>query len=671
MATFYTYNNAIIAKSGNLAAAQTCCCTNCCNEIVVVYDWSGTNNFDLDTKTTFNGVSVGWNCGPYNTQYLSLTSGDNTGQNASETILVRVGQAFRDGVVSGSATINLYANWFPYNTSGPARIRIYCDGNLIACAEISPGATVRSCVSTSVGTLTVNENPCSVSLSPNTQCEESWDCTPTGCVKYSISGYPFSSQSACEAACVGRWECDATSGCVGTFSLDPPSQSGTYPSLSACQAACFAQYMCDPWSGCVMIGYSADSANDTLAECQAVCLERYTCDTFSGCNFYSYGTSGDTLQQCEATCQIQSYVCNNENGCVARYDTSGEYLTLAACEAVCLERSNCDIYSGCVYLGYGVSGDLYSDCATTCTVQSYECHPSAACRARYNDTSGAYASLEDCQAVCLGRYTCNAYNNYYSGWYAQCWFSSYAPTGNTYEQCIADCSIKSYDCNFSDGCVGLLDTSGAYSTQAACNTTCIQNHNCVQHPYYYYYYCIFTGYVVNGVNYSACAANCPPPQMQMVPQAFTAAPTNIDELLKLTNEKSAIKVSQQNTADWQQYFVGWQNPPAPKTATSPEEQDPTGPGTFLAKTLEKIGIKSSPTCSCKARAIRMNEMGNDWCADNVPLIVSWLREEAEKRRLPFIDMAGTLLVKRAISLSRAAKKKQAKNGSTTPSNSDS
>lgn len=109
----------------------------------------------------------------------------------------------------------------------------------------------------------------------------------------------------------------------------------------------------------------------------------------------------------------------------------------------------------------------------------------------------------------------------------------------------------------------------------------------------------------------------------------------------------------------------------PPTPLSPEEQDPTGPGTFLSKTLEKIGIKSSPTCSCKARARTMNEKGNDWCAENVPLIVSWLREEAEKRKLPFLDIAGTLLVKRAISLSRAAKKKQAKDESTATDRTDS
>jgi hypothetical protein len=44
----------------------------------------------------------------------------------------------------------------------------------------------------------------------------------------------------------------------------------------------------------------------------------------------------------------------------------------------------------------------------------------------------------------------------------------------------------------------------------------------------------------------------------------------------------------------------------------------------------------------------MDSRGCDWCKDNLGTIVGWLREEAAKRKLPFIDTAGRLLVKRAI-----------------------
>lgn len=83
----------------------------------------------------------------------------------------------------------------------------------------------------------------------------------------------------------------------------------------------------------------------------------------------------------------------------------------------------------------------------------------------------------------------------------------------------------------------------------------------------------------------------------------------------------------------------------PVAASEPEKP---GPGTELKKLLSKIGITAKPGCSCNRRAKAMNENGVEWCEKNIPTIVAWLREEATRRKLPFIDAAGTLLVKRAI-----------------------
>jgi hypothetical protein len=77
-----------------------------------------------------------------------------------------------------------------------------------------------------------------------------------------------------------------------------------------------------------------------------------------------------------------------------------------------------------------------------------------------------------------------------------------------------------------------------------------------------------------------------------------------------------------------------------------------GPGTELKRLLGRIGIKAEPGCKCTARAEEMDRRGCDWCAANVPLIVGWLREEATKRSLPFLDAAGTVIVRRAISNAR-------------------
>jgi hypothetical protein len=77
-----------------------------------------------------------------------------------------------------------------------------------------------------------------------------------------------------------------------------------------------------------------------------------------------------------------------------------------------------------------------------------------------------------------------------------------------------------------------------------------------------------------------------------------------------------------------------------------------GPGTELKKLLARVGITAAPDCACNARAAEMDRQGVEWCEANTDTIVGWLREQAEARGLPFFDIAGRLLVKRAISNAR-------------------
>lgn len=78
-------------------------------------------------------------------------------------------------------------------------------------------------------------------------------------------------------------------------------------------------------------------------------------------------------------------------------------------------------------------------------------------------------------------------------------------------------------------------------------------------------------------------------------------------------------------------------------------------GTALAKLLSRFGIKADEKgCKCKSHAARMDKAGCDWCEANVDTIVGWLRDEASKRGLPFLDAAGRLLVRRAIANARRA-----------------
>ena len=80
-----------------------------------------------------------------------------------------------------------------------------------------------------------------------------------------------------------------------------------------------------------------------------------------------------------------------------------------------------------------------------------------------------------------------------------------------------------------------------------------------------------------------------------------------------------------------------------------------GPGTELKKLLAKVGITATPDCSCNARAAEMDRREQEtpgWCESNLDTIVGWLREQAAARGLPFVDLAGRLLVRRAISNAR-------------------
>jgi hypothetical protein len=96
-------------------------------------------------------------------------------------------------------------------------------------------------------------------------------------------------------------------------------------------------------------------------------------------------------------------------------------------------------------------------------------------------------------------------------------------------------------------------------------------------------------------------------------------------------------------------------PRTPKEGYSPHR----GPGSLLKETLAGWPFFLSPSndCSCASRALFMDVKEYHypgWCEANLGTIVGWLREEAEKRGLPFLDVVGRLLVRRAIRNARRA-----------------
>jgi hypothetical protein len=100
---------------------------------------------------------------------------------------------------------------------------------------------------------------------------------------------------------------------------------------------------------------------------------------------------------------------------------------------------------------------------------------------------------------------------------------------------------------------------------------------------------------------------------------------------------------------------------AQKEARAAKERGAAGPGTELKSLLRMVGITSSPSCSCNARAEDMDSKGMKWCLWNVRTIVGWLKEEADKRKLPFSSLGAGALVYAAVAFAagRLALKKAA------------
>lgn len=78
------------------------------------------------------------------------------------------------------------------------------------------------------------------------------------------------------------------------------------------------------------------------------------------------------------------------------------------------------------------------------------------------------------------------------------------------------------------------------------------------------------------------------------------------------------------------------------------EDDPYGPGSILASMFSAIGIKSSPTCSCRRHALEMNKNGIEWCEANIDVICGWLEEECKKRKIPYVQTVAKMVVNKAI-----------------------
>jgi len=112
-------------------------------------------------------------------------------------------------------------------------------------------------------------------------------------------------------------------------------------------------------------------------------------------------------------------------------------------------------------------------------------------------------------------------------------------------------------------------------------------------------------------------------------------------------------VVSQNGDEW---TIDVDHPAYPRVLRLPEPPAPPthGPGTELSKLLKRFGIEPTPTCSCRAKAAQMDAWGCDECSkpERIDEVVAVMGAEAEARGLPFLDIAGRLLVRRAIANAR-------------------
>jgi hypothetical protein len=120
--------------------------------------------------------------------------------------------------------------------------------------------------------------------------------------------------------------------------------------------------------------------------------------------------------------------------------------------------------------------------------------------------------------------------------------------------------------------------------------------------------------------------------------------------------------------DGDEWTIDVDHPAYPRVSrlAEPPAQPTHGPGTELSKLLKRLGISPTPTCACRAKQQEMDAWGCDEASkpERIDEVVAVMRAEAEARGLPFLDIAGRLLVRRAISNAR-------RNVTPVPSPSDS
>jgi hypothetical protein len=161
----------ILLKSGKVI---NCCCPN----LIITYDWAGTNLYDLDTSTrtswrTLSEESHGYECANQRF-YMDWQTNDNQEINGKEVVVVNVSKAFQDDEWPNPSSINidLYAWWYPTGSLGGGNVKITASyGNQQAEKQVyidarrtqEDDAEYISCSPNKVATLSFSKDEMSIS----------------------------------------------------------------------------------------------------------------------------------------------------------------------------------------------------------------------------------------------------------------------------------------------------------------------------------------------------------------------------------------------------------------------------------------------------------------------------------------------------------------------------
>lgn len=103
----------------------------------------------------------------------------------------------------------------------------------------------------------------------------------------------------------------------------------------------------------------------------------------------------------------------------------------------------------------------------------------------------------------------------------------------------------------------------------------------------------------------------------------------------------------------QGYFDAWEAGVGPGQHSGDGKYSETsikkcGPGCHLSRLLAKFWIKDKTGCGCKQHAAVMDQWGPDECLNRIDDIIAWMREEADKRKLLFVESGARAMIRIAV-----------------------